>query len=318
MTGVRRGRPTVGAGDAAELALRCAALLRGGVLPARAVVLACADPPDTRAGGGQRGGGGTGGLGYAGIAERIADGCSPPEALAGCGAPEWRVLAVAWRLAEQSGAPLAPALHRIGTALRGLEQLRARRAVLLAGPRATVRLVSALPPLALLLGALLGFDPVPVLLSSLGAALLAAGTLLLAAGVAWGRALLRQLEREDCVAGIELELVWVALGGGAPPGAAALRAADAIDAFGAEWVPFAAFERSGALAAAVAAAQSTGAPLQRLLLEEAVAARARAQARLEQGAERLGVRVLVPMGVCVLPAFIVLGVLPVLIAMLGA
>lgn len=318
MTGVRRGRPTVGAGDAAELALRCAALLRGGVLPARAVVLACADPPDTRAGGGQRGGGGTGGLGYAGIAERIADGCSPSESLAGCGAPEWRVLAVAWRLAEQSGAPLAPALHRIGTALRGLEQLRARRAVLLAGPRATVRLVSALPPLALLLGALLGFDPVPVLLSSLGAVLLAAGTLLLAVGVAWGRALLRRLEREDCVAGIELELVWVALGGGAPPGAAALRAADAIDAFGAEWVPFAAFERSGALAAAVAAAQSTGAPLQRLLLEEAVAARARAQARLEQGAERLGVRVLVPMGVCVLPAFIVLGVLPVLIAMLGA
>ena len=317
MTGVRRGRPTVGAGDAAELALRCAALLRGGVLPARAVVLACADPPDTRAGGGQRGRGDTGGLGYAGIAERIADGYSPPEALAGCGAPEWRVLAVAWRLAEQSGAPLAPALHRIGTALRGLEQLRARRAVLLAGPRATVRLVSALPPLALLLGALLGFDPVPVLLSSLGAVLLAAGTLLLAVGVAWGRALLRRLEREDCVAGIELDLVWVALGGGAPPGAAALRAADAIDAFGAEWVPFAAFERSGALAAAVAAAQSTGAPLQRLLLEEAVAARARAQARLEQGAERLGVRVLVPMGVCVLPAFIVLGVLPVLIAMLG-
>ena len=310
MTGRRRARSAAGAGDAAELALRCAALLRGGVPAGRAVVLASADPPGDPP---RREG-----ADPAGLAARIAAGVPPPEALGACGAPEWRVLAAAWRLAEQSGAPLAPALQRIGSALRGLEQLRARRAVLLSGPRATVRLVSALPPLALLLGALLGFDPVPVLLSPLGAVLLSAGALLLAAGVAWGRALLRRLESEDCVAGIELELVWVALGGGAPPGAAALRTADAVDAFGAEWVPFSAFERSGALASAVAAAASTGAPLQRLLLEEAAAARARAQARLEQGAERLGVRVLVPMGVCVLPAFIVLGVLPVLIAMLGA
>ncbi|WP_017883612.1 type II secretion system F family protein [Leucobacter sp. UCD-THU] len=345
-----------GASTAAAVALRCASLLRGGVTANRSVELVAAEagsspelawearasprlprasprrssaarasagvPPDAagtraRANVGGPSAPGAAGTEFEGAAARIAAGTPVAEALAECAAPEWRVLAIAWRLAEQSGAPLAPALQRIGAALRALEQLRERRAVLLSGPRATVRLVSALPPLALLLGALLGFDPVPVLLSPLGVALLGAGVLLLTAGIAWCRALLRNLERQDCVAGLELELAWIALGGGAPPGSALLRTVDAVDAFGAEWVPFSAFERSQLLATTIAASTGTGAPLRPLLLEEAAAARTRAQAELEQEAERMGVRVLVPLGVCVLPAFIVLGVVPVLIAMLG-
>ena len=288
--------------SAAEIALRCSSMLRGGVAPSRALARATAE---------------TGADREAGIAGRITGGLSPPEALAARADPEWRILAVAWRLAEQSGAPLTAALHRIGSALRELERLRERREVLLAGPRATVRLVSSLPPLALLLGSLLGFDPLPVLLSPIGAVLLGSGAVLLAAGVAWSRSLHRSVAREDRVDGIELELVWIALGGGAPPATARLRTVDAVDSLGAEWVPFAAFESSGLLARTLDVSSGIGTPLRPLLLEEAGAARMRSHAELERAAEKLGVRVLVPLGVCVLPAFIVLGVVPVLIAMLG-
>jgi tight adherence protein B len=55
-----------------------------------------------------------------------------------------------------------------------------------------------------------------------------------------------------------------------------------------------------------------------MLLVEAAAARARTMAELERQAERLAVSVLLPIGVCVLPSFIVLGVLPVLLAVMGS
>ncbi|MFT4231458.1 MAG: type II secretion system F family protein [Leucobacter sp.] len=289
---------------AAETAARSAALLRSGMTPARVFALLASEP---RAGGA-----------VAGIAERLSQGVPVAAAIARVDAPEWRLMAAVWLLAEESGAPLAPALDRIGAALRALEQLRERRSVLLSGPRATVRLVSALPPLALLLGWLLGFDPLPVLLSPLGFALLAVGGALLAAGVLWARALQRRVERADRVAGLECELVAVALGGGAPPAAACRRAADCADRVGAEWVSFDAFLRSGPLASAIGTAERTGTPLGPLLLEEAAGARSRARAELEGAAERLGVRVLVPLGLCALPSFIVLGVVPVLVSMLGA
>mgnify|MGYP000869342178 FL=1 len=72
----------------------------------------------------------------------------------------------------------------------------------------------------------------------------------------------------------------------------------------------------GAVARAIAEAQALGTSLDPALLAEAESSRARAQADLEQAAERLGVSVLLPLGVCVLPAFILLGVVPVLLAVL--
>jgi tight adherence protein B len=242
------------------------------------------------------------------VSGRVQRGEPVAAAIATLNAPEWRVLAVAWSLAEESGAPLAPALDRIGAALRALERLRERR---------TVRLVSALPPLALVLGWLLGFDPFPVLLSPVGAVLLPTGAALLLAGIAWGRALRRRVEQTDRVVGMELELVWIALRGGAHPRAASRRTVDCVDRFGAEWVPFDGFRRDRTLRAVIGSAERTGTPLGPMLIEEAASVRVRAEADLERSAERLGVRVLIPLGVCVLPSFIVLGVVPVLVSMLG-
>ncbi|SDQ18846.1 type II secretion system F family protein [Leucobacter chromiiresistens] len=290
--------------EAAVVAERTAALLRGGVPAARAIALISADAPPASE------------VGIVG--GRVADGVPVPSALAAAAEPEWRVLAVAWRLAEVCGAPLAPALQRIAESLRELDRMRERRSVLLAGPRATVRMVAALPILALLLGLLLGFDPVPVLVGPAGAVIAAVGAGLLGVGVQWSRLLQRRAAREDAIAGLPSELLWVALGGGAPPAVAMRIVVDHVDAFGAEWVPFVGFCSGSPLLATVAAAESAGVPMRPLLLEQAVAERVAAAARLEREAERLGVRVLLPLGVCVLPSFIVLGVLPVVLSMFGA
>lgn len=294
-----RDSPESEAAVAAQLAVRAAALLRGGVAVPRVFDALRADARVAR------------------IAERVAGGNRIPDAIAAEGAPPWRVLAVAWQLAETSGAPLALALERIGRALRELERLGERRDVLLSGPRATVRLVSALPLGTLGLGALLGFNPLPIFASIPGAALCAAGTVLLATGVMWARAMRTRVERADRVDGIECELLWIATGGGSAPAEARVRAVDAIDAYGARWVGLERFCAGGTLAATIAAAHDTGVPLRPLLLEEASHGRARAHAELERAAERLGVLVLLPLGLCVLPASIALGVAPVVLSMLG-
>ncbi len=244
-------------------------------------------------------------------------GATTPHALAAEGHPAWRVLAVAWHLAERSGGPLAPALVRVAAALRGLGQLRERRDVLLSGPRATVRLVAALPVVTFVLGGLLGFQPLEVIRGGPGAAVFALGVVLWVSGVLWARALHERVAQQDKVDGIEYELMWIAVSGGAPPATALLRVVDAVDEYGAEWIPFDRFRRDGRLAAACLTATTSGVALRPMLRSGGEEARARAHAQLEQAAERLSVRVLIPLGVCVLPAFIAIGVAPVVISMFG-
>lgn len=251
------------------------------------------------------------------IRDRLSSGVETAEALAAAGGPEWRVLAASWRVAELSGAPLAPMLDRFAESMRALGRLSAHRGVLLAGPRSTVRLVIALPPLALLMASLLGFDPLPALASPVGATVVALGTVLLLVGALWASAMTRRVARTDWVAGWEFELVAIALGGGAPPVTALRRAVDCADLAGAEWVRLECFVAQGEIETVVQRGQSLGAPLGPMLLAEAERSRLQAQSELERAAERLGVAVLLPLGACVLPAFVLLGVVPVLLAVLG-
>ena len=226
-------------------------------------------------------------------------------------------MAGAWILAEESGSPLAPALDRFGDALRALGRVAERRGVLLSGPKATIRLVSMLPPAAILLSALLGFDPLQAIASPVGLLSAVSGVFLLVLGVRWARALAARVADADWVAGWEFELVAIGIGGGAPPPRVMKSIVDLVDRVGAEWVPLEALGGDGGVARAIAQAESLSAPLTPALLAEAESSRDRARSELERAAERLGVGVLLPLGVCVLPAFVLLGVVPVLTAVVG-
>lgn len=105
----------------------------------------------------------------------------------------WAELAACVSVSERSGAPLAGVLGRYAAELEsGLDQQAARETAL-AGPQATVRLLTWLPVGGLGLGYLLGVDPLAVLAGSpLGWAAAAAGAALSLIGRFWSRALVRQ------------------------------------------------------------------------------------------------------------------------------
>lgn len=300
----REGRDAAAARPAA-IASRSAALLRGGVSPRRIVAMLHRNAPsdETRA-----------------VADRVEGGDSVGRAFARLGGPSgaaWRVLGVAWQLAETSGAPLAASLDRIAEALHSVDELARKRDVLLATPRMTVRLVALLPLAALGIGFLLGFNPLPVFLTPFGAVLLVAGLVMQAAGMWWVRRLVRQVEQEDRVAGLECELVWIALAGGAPPQRARTAVVDAVTDLRAEWIEYDAFCRGRALDQALRVAVEAGVPAASLLVEAAREERSRTEHLLEQHAERLSVRILLPLAACILPAFVVLGVVPVVVRLFG-
>lgn len=107
----------------------------------------------------------------------------------------WFQLAACIDVAEASGCPLAEVLTRFAEQLEAEDDAEAARQTALAGPRATVRLLTWLPFLGLGLGVLLGVDPVAVLLvTPLGVAALAAGLALTAAGRIWSSRLVRAAE----------------------------------------------------------------------------------------------------------------------------
>lgn len=68
----------------------------------------------------------------------------------------------------------------------------------------------------------------------------------------------------------------------------------------------------------LAFAVRTGAPAARMLRAEALAVRRRTRREAEKRASSLGVRLVLPLGLCSLPALICLGVLPVLIGLFSS
>lgn len=98
----------------------------------------------------------------------------------------WVDLAACFDVAEASGCPLADVLTRFAAHLEAEDDAEAARETALAGPKATVRILTWLPFLGLGLGVLLGVDPAAILLGTpLGMAALGAGLVLTAAGRIW-------------------------------------------------------------------------------------------------------------------------------------
>jgi tight adherence protein B len=104
----------------------------------------------------------------------------------------WGELAACFDTAEASGCPLAEVLARFAAHLEAEDDAEAARQTALAGPRATVRLLTWLPLSGVGLGLVLGVNPVATLLEKpWGVLALAAGVVLTAAGRVWSARLIR-------------------------------------------------------------------------------------------------------------------------------
>lgn len=98
----------------------------------------------------------------------------------------WSELAACFDIAEASGCPLADVLTRFAAQLEVEDDADAARQTALAGPKATVSLLTWLPLMGLGLGMALGVDPLAILLGTpWGLAALAAGAGLTVAGRWW-------------------------------------------------------------------------------------------------------------------------------------
>lgn len=104
----------------------------------------------------------------------------------------WEQLAACFDIAEASGCPLADVLTRFAAQLEVEDDAEAARQTALAGPRATVSLLTWLPLLGLGLGVALGMDPLAILVGTpLGLGSLAAGLVLTVAGRLWSARLVQ-------------------------------------------------------------------------------------------------------------------------------
>lgn len=221
----------------------------------------------------------------------------------------WVDLAAAWEIATTVGAPLAHVLRMIAETLRDAESAADDVRIALAEPAGTARLLLWMPFAGLLLGFALGFDTVGVIVGNpLGGVCVVAGLSLVMAARLWTRRLLRKAEPEPGTPGMRAELVAVALAGGASIDRAMQLVAESAASGGS-------VER---VRAVLDLSRSAGVPAAELLRASAAQDRhtARVQGRLR--AAKLSTRLLFPLGVCTLPAFLLLGVAPLLLSVLSS
>ncbi len=254
-------------------------------------------------------------------------------------------LQLSLRMSESAGAPFATSLERAAEhAEERIDALLGRQSAL-AAPRATGRILSWLPLLGLGLGVLMGSDPVGVLTGSiLGALTGLLGLGLAFAGRRWTAVLVHRAEVESAASSgaeqtsnvppvdtaLVLELLAAQLRAGLAPLAALGTLAEALNSrplhtvcqrlqmgsgWGSAWSGSAA-GTFGELRDALAPAYTGGAPSTALLLSLADAHRLSERRAAERAAGRLSVALVVPLGLCSLPAFICLGIVPILISLL--
>lgn len=100
-----------------------------------------------------------------------------------------------WSVAEGHGAGLAAALDRLVAQERNAEDVRVQLMAHLAAPRATSRMLAALPVIGLGMGYALGVDPVSWLIgSAVGLACLGLGLALMGLGLVWSQRIVRRVE----------------------------------------------------------------------------------------------------------------------------
>jgi hypothetical protein len=151
----------------------------------------------------------------------IDDGVNPHDALRSLttdAGPSWRALGACWAIARVSGAPLGPALEALAEALSDISRTKRQITAALAGPKATMRLVMALPVIGIIGGELGGQSSLAFLVGTgLGASVLALGTAMMLGAWWWLRLLAERAKPDPAALGLEMDLFAIATGGGALP-----------------------------------------------------------------------------------------------------
>lgn len=206
-----------------------------------------------------------------------------------------------WRLANRLGGSVLTAVERQIETLQNRQMHLRNIELAMAAPRATAKLVMALPVLGLLLAQLSGLRPVEAVFSNpIGFIAVAIGAGLMVIGRIWSDSMISKAvpRGEDPAAGFD-ELV-IALDAG-------LNASQAIDE-----VDF----DSSQLAGPLEISRATGASLATLVAAEANSRRLRHWHQSSAKISRLSVNLMIPLGLTSLPAFALIALVPVAIGLM--
>ena len=249
-----------------------------------------------------------------------------------------QVDARAWRLSDTAGVPLADAIDVGVHLLRADRAARSRVDVALAGPRATIRVLTFLPLAGPLLGAALGVSPTAWVDSPIAVASVVSGVVLMVIGRWWCARMVAQLgpgstrlDPLEVAATTDLLALVLRGGCGVVDGleqvaavsdddvAADLASVAAAVRWGMPWARAWAAVGPGwsAVGRALVLADSLGVAPSDPLARAASDQRRDHGHRLEIDTARLGVRIVLPLGLAFLPAFVLLGLVPLVLALAG-
>jgi len=243
----------------------------------------------------------------------IAEGANPHDALQSVTAeadPSWRALGACWAIARVSGAPLGQALEALAEALTDISRTQRHIAAALAGPTATMRLVMVLPVIGVIGGELGGQSSAAFLFGTgLGASVLALGVAMMCGAWWWLRLLAERAKPDPADLGLELDLFAIATGGGALPERAQAVVMSVCSDYGMQLGDPHALERL------VALSRRAGVPVASLARASARLRRDLGRTDAEERMARLGVSVVMPLGLLVLPAFVLVAVVPMAVSL---
>lgn len=225
-----------------------------------------------------------------------------------------------WSLAVTLGGPVAIALNRMTEVFDRNQRNATEVQLAFTGPQSTAKLVMWLPALSLVLAQLVGMNPLGSIFGSmLGALSVSLGAGLMVAGRYWTKRLLAKAlpapsSPEAIDRGAYLDCVLIGLQAGLPLIISRQTALTEFErAFGA--TPLEA--NFVALDSAAELSRTTGAALTEILAANADAFRNEQRFEIAAKISRLGVQLMIPIGVAVLPAFILLSIVPIAISLLS-
>ena len=234
-------------------------------------------------------------------------------------------------LARETGMPLARVLARVDDVLAREQDARDAAEAELAGPRMSAKILRWLPLVGVVLAAAVDPGALAMLVTSpMGWTLLAAAGGLTWAGSAWMGRLVKRAgapAHAGLPVVVVLSLVDAALAAGLDVSSALARTADAVDgdsravlrsmaaahAYGGQ-APGVDGPLAQALARPIQLAQLAGAPASHGLRGAMLRLDREARRQAAKSAGELGVRLAIPLAMCLLPAFALAGVVPLIVS----
>lgn len=226
-------------------------------------------------------------------------------------------LVTIWNLVGKTGAPPAQLLATCAEALDAAAENARSARVQLAGPQSATRMVMALPLLALLGAMVSGYSPLTFLLTNpLGWILLAFAAVLVWCASRWSGRMVRKAQQWDWSRGMPAEVMALLLRAGSSLAYAREAAGHISEHYSTDAV-HAALELQQC-DDYVLLARTTGVSLHSLLRSVAEQERSDARMRAHERTEKLAVSLMLPLGLCILPAFIAVGVVPIVVSIISS